>query len=118
MSIEIWHNPRCTKSRQTLALIEAAGIEPEVRLYLDEPPSADEIGKALDALGMEPWDLTRMKEARAKELGLKDRERDRADWIELLVAEPKLIERPVVLHSDGRAAVGRPPENVDPLLAG
>lgn len=114
----IWHNPRCSKSRQTLKLLEDAGAEPVVRRYLDDPPTVAELDAALTALGLEPWDLARMGEPRAKELGLAGLEHDRATWIELMVAEPILIERPVVIAADGRAVLGRPPENVDELIGG
>ncbi len=110
--MEIWHNPRCSKSRQTLALIEGHGVEPLVRRYLDDPPTAAELQRALDALDAEPWEITRMGEARARELGLASMERDRDAWIGVLAEDPVLIERPIVLTGDGRAALGRPPENV------
>ena len=119
MALTIWHNPRCTKSRQTLERIETAGVEPEVRRYLDDPPSPAELDAALRALGIEPWELARMGEPLAAELGLPDLPRDapsRDRWIAILSANPRLIERPVVLAGDGRAVIGRPPENVDELL--
>ncbi len=116
--MEIWHNPRCSKSRQALTLLEDAGAEPVVRRYLDEPPTAAELDGALTALGLEPWDIARTGEARAKELGLKDMDHDRDTWIELMVANPILIERPIVIAADGRAVVGRPPERVTELLDG
>ncbi|KAB2857556.1 MAG: arsenate reductase (glutaredoxin) [Bauldia sp.] len=119
MALTIWHNPRCSKSRATLALIEAAGIDPEVRRYLDDPPSPAELGATLEALGLQPWELARMGEPLAAELGLSDLRRDataRDEWIAILSANPRLIERPVVITGDGRAALGRPPENVAGLL--
>lgn len=116
--MEIWHNPRCSKSRQALKLLEDAGVEPEVRRYLDDPPTAAELDAALGALGLEPWEIARMGEVRAKELGLRDIERDRDTWIGLLVANPILIERPIVIADDGRAVLGRPPEQVSKLLSG
>lgn len=116
MSLTIWHNPRCSKSRQTLELIEEAGHEPTVRRYLDDPPTAAELDEALTRLGLEPWEVARMGEDVAKELGLADWPHDRRRWIDAMVANPKLIERPVVLADDGRAALGRPPEAVRPLL--
>jgi arsenate reductase (glutaredoxin) len=119
VGLTIWHNPRCSKSRQTLQLIEAAGIEPSVRRYLDDPPTPAELADALRVLGIEPWDLARMQEPAAAELGLADLARDepaRDEWTRILRANPKLIERPVVLSDDGRAVIGRPPENVDALL--
>lgn len=115
-TMEIWHNPRCSKSRQTLRLLEDGGVEPRVRRYLDEPPTAEELDAALTALGLEPWDIARMGEPRAKELGLRELERDRDLWIELMVADPILIERPIVIAGDGRAVLGRPPERVRDLL--
>ena len=116
--MEIWHNPRCSKSRQTLALITERGAEPAVRHYLDDPPTAAELERALGALGLEPWEITRMGEGRARELGLADREHDRGAWIELLVANPILIECPIAIADDGRAILGRPPERVLELLGG
>jgi arsenate reductase len=119
MALTIWHNPHCTKSRLTLERIEAAGVEPEVRRYLDDPPSPAELEPALRALGIEPWELARMNEPLAAELGLPDLPRDapsRDRWIAILSAHPRLIERPGVLADDGRAVIGRPPENVDELL--
>jgi arsenate reductase (glutaredoxin) len=119
MALTIWHNPRCSKSRATLGLIAEAGVEPDVRRYLDDPPSPAELEAALAALGLEPWELARMSEPLAAELGLADLPRDagvRKRWIAILSANPKLIERPVVLAGDGRAVLGRPPENVAELL--
>jgi len=115
--MEIWHNPRCSKSRQALALIEESGEQPEVRRYLDEPPSVAELDEVLTKLGLEPWEIARMGEPKAKELGLAGMEHDRAAWIELLVANPILIERPIVIAAEG-AVVGRPPGNVTRLLGG
>lgn len=113
--MEIWHNPRCSKSRSALALLTDGGASPRVRRYLDDPPSPAELGNALDALGMEPWEIARMGEARAKELGLAEMPRDRGAWIETLAANPILIERPIVIEGD-QARLGRPPENVLELL--
>lgn len=115
--MEIWHNPRCSKSRQTLALIEEAGVTPTVRQYLHEPPTVEQLDATLTALGLEPWQLVRRGEAEFKDLGMGDwPKEDRARWIEAMVANPKIIERPVVIAEDGRAVVGRPPENVEDLL--
>ncbi len=114
--MQIWHNPRCSKSRQTMELITDAGVEPEVRRYLDDPPTADELLRVLDLLGMQPWELVRMGEDEAKELGLRDWDHDDPErWIDAMVAHPKLIERPVVIAGD-RAVLGRPPTNVESLL--
>jgi arsenate reductase len=119
MALTIWHNPRCSKSRTTLGLITAAGVEPAVRRYLDDPPTAAELDAALTALGLAPWELARMGEPLAAVLGLAELARDaatRGEWIAILSANPRLIERPVVIADDGRAVLGRPPENVTELL--
>ena len=114
--MELWHNPRCSKSRQAKALLDARGASYEERRYLDDPPSAAEMGAVLDALGMEPWELARMGEPVAVELGLKDLPHERARWIELMAANPILIERPILVTGDGRAVLGRPPEAIEALL--
>ncbi len=111
--ITIWHNPRCSKSRETLALLTDKGITPEVRLYLDDVPTADELRSALATLGMTAGELVRRKEALFKELDLTDASVDQL--IDAMVANPKLIERPIVF-ANGRAALGRPPENVLSIL--
>ena len=113
--MKILHNPRCSKSRQTLALIEQAGIEPEVVLYLQSVPTAGELDDILDKLGLEPSKLMRRGEAVYKELGLAERELSRREAIELMVTHPVLIERPIVI-SGNRAVLGRPPENVKVLF--
>ncbi len=109
----IWHNPRCSKSRATLALIEAAGITPEIRLYQDNAPTADEIRAVLALLNITAANLIRKGEALFKDLGLKDAGEDAL--INAMAENPKLIERPVVLAND-KAALGRPPESVLKIL--
>lgn len=112
----IWHNPRCSKSREALGLLVDAGVDPDVRRYLDDPPSADELRRVCDLLGVGPWDLARTQEPEARELGMRDWDRDDPEpWIDAMVAHPKLIERPVVIDGD-RAVVGRPPSHVQALL--
>lgn len=115
MSLTIYHNPRCSKSRQTLALIEAAGVSPKVVKYLDDPLSVDQIGELLSRLGFESArQLMRTGEAAYKEFGLKTVD-DEAALIQAMADNPKLIERPIV--DNGQVAVlGRPPENVQRLL--
>jgi arsenate reductase (glutaredoxin) len=114
--MQIWHNPRCSKSRQALALLEESGVTPDVRRYLDDPPDAEELRRVLGLLGLAPWELVRMGEPDAKELGLRDWDRaDHDRWIDAMVTHPKLIERPVVIAGD-RAVVGRPPEAVRGLV--
>ena len=110
MTTTIWHNPRCSKSRQALALLEERGISPAVRLYLDEAPSSTEVAEVLRQLGVKPWELLRRGEKVFKELGL-DKDTAHEALVEAMSANPILIERPIVVH-DGGAALGRPPENV------
>lgn len=114
--MKIYHNPRCSKSRETLALLQARGHQPEVVEYLKTPPSVEELDQICQMLGSDPTALIRSKEAQFKELGLslKD-QRSRQEWLELLVDNPALLERPIVVK-DGKAALGRPPENVLALL--
>ena len=111
MHTTIYHNPRCSKSRQTLALLEERGIGPRVVEYLKTPPSAAELKTILKKLGLRPRDLMRKGEPLYAELELKDRELDDDALIALMVANPILIERPIVV-SGGKAAIGRPPESV------
>ncbi len=115
MSVTIYHNPRCSKSRQTLALLEEHGIEPDVILYLETPPTAATLDTLLKSLGMEPRALMRKGEEAYKTLNLADSARTRQELIEAMVAHPILIERPIVTHGD-RAALGRPPEQVLQIL--
>ena len=113
---EIFHNPRCTKSRQTLARLTDAGVTPVVVEYLDAPPTAARLREILGLLGFDdPRRLMRTGEAVYKELGLAKVD-DPAKLIAAMVAHPILIERPIVIKDGKRAVVGRPPENVDPLL--
>jgi arsenate reductase len=117
--IQIWHNPRCSKSRATLALLEEQGVEVTVRRYLDDAPSVAELDAALTALGLQPWELVRSGEAAYVEAGLGTLARDastRDAWIAAMAAAPALIERPVVITADGRAVIGRPPTQVLDLL--
>ena len=109
---KILHNPRCSKSRQTLALLEEQGIAPEIVKYLESAPSVEEIFSICSMLGKLPLDIIRTKEALFAELGLKKTDsRSDTEWAELMHANPKLIERPIVVHGD-KAAIGRPPEDV------
>ncbi|MFF5257449.1 arsenate reductase family protein [Actinomadura viridis] len=116
MSTEIWHNPRCSKSRAAKAALDEAGVAYTERRYLDEPPTAEELDAVLRRIGAEPWEVARLNEPVAKELGLKDLEHDRARWIETMVAHPSLIQRPIVLTGDGSAVVARDPGAVRKAL--
>jgi len=113
-NVKIWHNPRCSKSRNAIALLEEKGVEAEVIKYLETPPSKAEIQKILKMLGISARELMRTKEDIYKELGLKDVEEEEA-LIDAMVAHPKLIERPIVMK-DAKAAIGRPLENIVRLL--
>jgi len=115
MSVKIYHNPRCTKSRETLQLLEAKGIKPDVVEYLKNPPTAAELQDILHKLGIKPRDLMRTKEPEYKENGLDDKSLSDSELIEAMVRIPKLIERPIVLAND-KAAIGRPPEAVLAIL--
>ena len=112
--VTIWHNPRCSKSRETLALLQDKGCEVTERRYLDAPPDADELRDALALLGLPALGLVRQREAAFAELGL-SRDSSDADMIAAMAANPRLIERPVVF-ANGRAALGRPPSAVLAIL--
>ena len=109
----LWHNPRCSKSRATLNLLESRGITPTIRLYLEESPSADELRAAIAMLGVPVSEVVRRGEKTWRELGLKDA--DDEDLLAAMVDHPILIERPI-LFANGQAAIGRPPENVLGLI--
>ncbi len=111
----IYHNPRCSKSRATLKLIEDAGIIPEVILYLEQPPDAGALKGIIELLGCPVSDLIREGEALYRELGLAERTPDEDEWLRILISHPKLLERPIVVHND-KAVIGRPPENVLEIL--
>ena len=112
--ITIWHNPRCSKSRQTLALLEERGLDVTVRKYLEDVPSASELREAQETLGVDVVAMMRVKEKAFKEVGLNKDDAEEA-LIAAMAAHPVLIERPVVF-ANGKAALGRPPENVLAIL--
>ena len=115
MTVTILHNPRCSKSRQTLTLLREQGIEPDIVHYLVSPPDAAAINSILGMLGLEPRELMRKKEAVYKEMRLDNGTQSREELVEAMVRHPILIERPIVL-SQGKAALGRPPEAVLDIL--
>jgi len=115
MTVTIYHNPRCTKSRETLALLKQHGIEPRIIEYLKAPPSGLELKGILKKLGLKPHDIVRDTEARYTELGLKDRKISDDELLALIAANPILLQRPIVVNGN-RAAIGRPPENVLKIL--
>jgi len=114
--VELWHNPRCSKSRAAKALLDARGVTYVERRYIDEPPTVAELDSVLSSLGRHPWDLARLGEPAAADLGLADWPRDRQRWLEAMAAHPALIERPILVADDGRAVLGRPPAAVETLL--
>lgn len=114
LNMKIYHNNRCRKSRETLALIEEKGISPTVIKYLENPPSKEELEEIISLLGIKPYDLIRRGEAVFKE-NYKGKELTDAEWINAMLEHPKLIERPIVVHN-GKAIIGRPPERVLELI--
>lgn len=114
-SCRIYHNPRCSKSRETLALLQARGIEPEVLLYLETPPSVEELKELLARLGLSARQLLRTGEDEYKQLGLADTGLGEQALLEAMRAHPRLMQRPIVV-AGARAAIGRPPEAVLEIL--
>ena len=112
--MKIYHNPRCGKSRQTLALLEEKGAKPEIIKYLETPPNQAELEEIIQLLQISPFELIRKNEAIFKE-NYKGKEFSDEEWIATLLQHPKLIERPIVIHN-GKATIGRPPEKVLELL--
>lgn len=117
MPIRLFHNPRCSKSREALALLREGGVEPDVVDYLKTPPTAAQLEGLLSQLGLEPRQLMRRGEAVYKELGLDDPGLSRAALIKAMADNPILIERPIAVRGE-RAVLGRPPEKVLELLGG
>lgn len=115
VTVTLYHNPRCSKSRQTLALLEEQECNISVVEYLKTPPTAEDISNILAKLGLSPRELMRTKETEYKALALDNPELSDADLIQAIVTTPKLLERPVALAND-KAAIGRPPENVLAIL--
>ncbi len=112
--MKIYHNPRCSKSRQTLQLIKDAGVEPKIVEYLKDVPTVQELKEIIGLLGIKPYDLLRRGEADFKE-NFKGKDLTDDEWISAMIKYPKLIERPIVVKQK-KAVLGRPPENVKTLL--
>lgn len=113
--MEIWINPACSKCRTAVATLDEAGAEYTQRRYLDQPPTVAELEELLGRLALEPWDVARTGDAAAKEVGLRTLPKDaenRAAWIATLVANPRLIQRPIITLDDGSAVVARDPETL------
>ena len=115
MTVTIWHNPRCSKSRQTLELLEKKGVTPTVREYLKQPPSKAEVETLIDMVGGDPGELLRDGEAEFKALKKNKAEMSKTDIARAIAAHPILLQRPIVVAGK-KAAIGRPPEAVLPLL--
>jgi arsenate reductase len=115
MTVRIYHNPRCSKSRQALQLLEQQAVAPQVIDYLQTPPDAATLSELLDMLSVEPRELMRKGEKEYRASGADDPALSRDQLIALMVQHPKLIERPIVV-SNGKAAIGRPPERVLDIL--
>jgi arsenate reductase (glutaredoxin) len=111
----IYHNPRCSKSRATLALLRERGIEPDVVEYLKNPPDEHDLARILGMLEMEPIALIRKGESEYVDLGLEEKKEDRGELIKQMIAHPILIERPIVVKNN-QARIGRPPEKVLEIL--
>ena len=115
MSVTIYHNPKCSKSRQTLELLSAKGITPTIIEYIKDPPTVEKLKEILSQLGIAPRDLMRKKEDIYKELELGILSLSDKDLIDLMIEHPILIERPIVI-ANGKAVLGRPPEQVLDIL--
>jgi len=115
LKVQILHNPRCSKSRATLQVLEENGVEAEIILYQDTPPDVEQLTSILDQLNMQPRELMRKGQSEYKELGLDDEQLSNEELIAAMIKTPILIERPIVL-ANGKAAIGRPPESVLDIL--
>jgi len=110
----IYHNPRCGKSRESLAFLKELGFNPEIKEYLKTPPSFDELSDIIQKLGIKPLELIRQKEKLFTEQ-FKDQQLTDVEWINVMVENPILIERPIILHQ-GKAVIGRPKENIFKII--
>jgi arsenate reductase len=116
MNVSMYHNPKCSKCRATLTLLQEKGIEPELIIYLETAPSESELKEVLKKLGKGPKDIIRFNEEIAKEIGISpDDERADSEWLKIISKHPNLLERPIVVNGD-RAAIGRPPESILEIL--
>jgi arsenate reductase len=113
--LQLYHNPRCSKSRQALALLEERGYTPEIIEYLKTPPDLDTLKQLLASLQLKPRDILRKKEKEYSDLGLDDETLSDDQILQAIIKAPKLLERPILVRGD-RAAIGRPTENLLPLL--
>ncbi|WP_281647076.1 arsenate reductase (glutaredoxin) [Parendozoicomonas sp. Alg238-R29] len=114
-AVTIYHNPRCSKSRQTLQLLQEKGVEPEIVLYLENTPSTEALAEVINTLEISVRELIRTGESAYKESNLKDASLSDQQLLEAMIENPKLIQRPIVL-TNGQARIGRPPESVLEIL--
>lgn len=114
--MEIWFNPSCSKCRTAKSMLDDAGAAYTERRYLDDPPTGEELDLTLSKLGLQPWDIARMDEPVAKALDLAGLERDREKWIAVLIANPIIIQRPIIVTDDGRAVIARSNDAVRQVL--
>ena len=115
--MEIWVNPACSKCRAATAALDEAGVDYTVRRYLDEPPTVEELAAVLDRLGMEPWHVARPKETRAAGIDLPQDAGHRDAWLAAMVANPIVIQRPILPADDGTTGVGRDPDALARVVA-
>jgi arsenate reductase len=116
MAVEIWINPACSKCRTAITQLDAAGVEYVERRYLDEPPTPEELAEVLGRLQLEPWDIARPTETRDAGIDLPRDAEHREDWIAAMVANPRVIQRPIITASDGVAVVARDPQTLGAVL--
>lgn len=114
--MEIWLNPACSKCRSAVAELDAAGVDYTVRRYLDDPPTAGELGEVVERLGLEPWDVARAKEAKEAGIALPKDAAHRDDWLAALAAHPRAIQRPIITAADGTTVVGRDEDSLRRVL--
>eukprot|EP01080_Neovahlkampfia_damariscottae_P010986 gene10986-3692_t len=113
--IKIYHNPKCSKSRATLKLIEEKGFKPQIVEYLKTPLAQEELSKIISLLSVKPIEIIRIKEPIFQELKL-DVQDEQTDWLQIIIKNPILLERPIIIVNDEKAAIGRPPENILNIL--
>lgn len=115
-SMEIWLNPACSKCRTAVSELDAAGVDYTVRRYLEDVPSAEEIGAVVERLGLEPWDVARDREVREAGIDLPRDAEHRQRWLEALAAHPRAIQRPIITAADGTTVVARDPETLQGVI--
>ena len=114
--MEIWINPACSKCRTAVAELDAAGVEYDVRRYLDDPPTPEELAEVVTRLGLEPWDIARPKEAREAGIDLPREPVQRDAWLAALAEHPRALQRPIITATDGTTVLARDPRSLDRVL--